>query len=52
VQPTAKEEPPQELIASGMDAVLWFKGDIKECLRRADGRYIDSDDENRFMFHV
>lgn len=52
VQPTSAEEPPQELTSSGLDAVLWFECDIKECLRRADGRYIDNSDADRFMFHV
>lgn len=54
VQPTAKEEPPQELQASGLDAVMWFNCPINECLRRADGRYFDSRDEAEepFMFHV
>lgn len=54
VQPNPKPKPPQTLIKSGLDAVIWFDCSIKESLRRADGRRIDAacEDENAFIFHV
>ena len=54
VQPSAKEECEKQLIASGLDAVLWYNCPINECLRRADGRYYDkaADEENFVMYHV
>lgn len=42
VQPNAKEQPPNMLIPSGIDAVLWFDTKPRECLRRAIGRRIDA----------
>lgn len=54
VQPNPKEEPLKTLIQSGLDAVIWFNCSINECLRRADGRRIDVEDESDKpeMFHV
>jgi len=38
---------------SGLDAVIWFDCNIKESLRRADGRRIDANaDEKPFIYHV
>ena len=42
VKPTKKPEPRKRLIASGVDAVIWFDCTRDECLRRALGRRIDS----------
>jgi hypothetical protein len=45
VQPNPKPVPPQTLIMSGLDAVIWFDCNIKESLRRADGRRFDANSE-------
>ena len=53
IQPNEKEAPPKTLIPSGLDAVLWFNCEIRECLRRADGRYTcPQDDEDPIMYHI
>lgn len=54
MQPNPKPVPPQTLINSGLDAVIWFDCSIKESLRRADGRRVDGscEDEKPFIFHV
>ena len=55
VQPTGKEEPPQVLIRSGLDAVIWFNCPLRECQRRADGRRLDVEElgnENKTFYHV
>lgn len=51
IQPTAKEDPPVMLIPSGLDAVLWFSCPNIECIRRADGRRIDPEQDNK-EFHI
>jgi hypothetical protein len=50
VQPNARELPPQELIKSGVDAVIWFQSTRKECQRRAIGRRYDGFNEK--MYHI
>jgi hypothetical protein len=50
VQPTAKEEVPQTLIKSGLDAVIWFDLSREECMRRALGRRFDKVNEK--MYHI
>jgi hypothetical protein len=38
---------------SGLDAVIWFDCSIKESLRRADGRRVDANgDDKPFIYHV
>lgn len=43
-----------ELIRSGLDCVVWFNCSIEECLRRADGRRVDSAETGpkRTDYHV
>lgn len=48
VQPTPKPEPPKTLVPSGLDAVIWFNCERKECLRRALGRRIDPGTGTRY----
>jgi len=50
VKPTAKPAPPKTLIPSGVDAVIWFDASRDECLRRALGRRIDS--QNNMIYHI
>ena len=50
VKPTEKPAPPKTLIASGMDAIIWFDCSRDECLRRALGRRIDS--QNNIIYHI
>jgi hypothetical protein len=51
VKPNPKPQPPKTLIKSGLDAVIWFNCEIKECIRRADGRRVDEKQQDT-MFHV
>lgn len=50
VKPTEKPQPPKTLTSSGMDAVIWFDCPREECLRRALGRRIDS--QNNMIYHI
>jgi len=49
-KPTEKPAPPKRLIPSGIDAVIWFDCSREECLRRALGRRIDS--QNNMIYHI
>ena len=42
VKPTEKPKPPKTLIPSGIDGIIWFDCSREECLRRALGRRMDS----------
>jgi len=50
VQSTSKEEPPVELIKSGLDSVIWFDSTLENCLNRAVGRRFDQTNEK--MYHI
>lgn len=50
VKPTERPAPPKTLIASGIDAVIWFDCSRDECLRRALGRRIDS--QSNIIYHI
>jgi hypothetical protein len=49
-KPTPKPAPPKTLIPSGIDGIIWFDCSRDECLRRALGRRIDS--QNNAIYHV
>ena len=50
VKPTDKPKPPKTLIPSGIDGIVWFDCTREECLRRALGRRIDS--QNNAIYHI
>jgi len=53
VQPNAKEAPPKCMIQSGLDAIIWFDIEQTEVQRRADGRRIDTyEEEPRNIYNV
>jgi len=54
VQPHAKEAPPKCMIASGLDAIIWFDLESSEVQRRADGRRVDgyADPATRQIYNV
>jgi adenylate kinase family enzyme len=49
-KPTEKPKPPKTLIPSGIDGIIWFDCSREECLRRALGRRIDS--QNNAIYHI
>ena len=50
MQPTEKEQPPEQLIKSGLDAVIVFDCEREMALQRAIGRRFDN--VNDKMYHI